>query len=95
MLMEETNNLLKEILKVQQEQRDYLKKNLTRIQFSLWTLLLLTTVTCVALGIGGYYFQRPIILPPPTAFTIQAQPALNFPNPAPPPTPVPDEGTPN
>jgi hypothetical protein len=49
---------LKELIELQREQNQLLKKYLWRFRFSLLTLLLLTTATCCCLGFMIYRQQR-------------------------------------
>ena len=58
---------LQELIELQKEQNQLLKKHLTRIRFSLWALLILTTLTGIGLGIGVYLIRpvsRPVFMPP-------------------------------
>jgi hypothetical protein len=82
------DNQLQELIELQKEQNQLLRKHLTRIRFSLWALLILTTLTGVGLGIGVYMIRpvgRPLIAPPtPSAppaspFRIQVQPMMPSP----------------
>ena len=57
------DNQLQELIELQKEQNQLLKKHLTRIRFSLWALLVLMTLTGVGLGMGVYLTR-----PKPTAF---------------------------
>jgi hypothetical protein len=60
------DNQLQELIELQKEQNQLLKKHLTRIRFSLWALLMLMTLTGVGLGVG-VYLTRPkptAVLPP-------------------------------
>jgi hypothetical protein len=52
------DNQLQEIIELQKQQNQLLKKHLTRIRFSLWALLVLMTLTGVGLGLG-VYLTRP------------------------------------
>jgi hypothetical protein len=52
------DNQLQELIELQKEQNQLLKKHLTRIRFSLWALLVLMTLTGVGLGMG-VYLTRP------------------------------------
>ena len=52
------DNQLQELIELQKEQNQLLKKHLTRIRFSLWALLVLMTLTGVGLGLG-VYLTRP------------------------------------
>jgi hypothetical protein len=52
------DNQLQELIELQKEQNQLLKKHLTRIRFSLWALLVLMTLTAVGLG-AGVYLTRP------------------------------------
>jgi hypothetical protein len=51
------NELLTRLVTLQEEQNQLLRKNLTRIKFSLWSLLLLMTALCVVLSIFMYRQQ--------------------------------------
>jgi hypothetical protein len=65
--------LLTRLVTLQEEQNQLLKKHLTRIKFSLWTLLLLTTGICLLLGVNAYRQQT---APTPAGtFTWRATPA--------------------
>jgi hypothetical protein len=78
--MDENTEILKEILKVQKEQNVLLRSNLTRIKYSLWTLLLLFTGSSILLGI----YSRRSTAPTPTAATTitwQGLPAAQPPTP--------------
>jgi hypothetical protein len=55
--MDENTEILKEILKEQKRLNDLLVKNLTRIKYRLWTLLLLLTFTSIVLGVYAYRNQ--------------------------------------
>lgn len=52
------DQLLEKLVQLQEEQNQLLKKHLTRIRFSLWSLLVLTTLMGISLGLG-VYFTRP------------------------------------
>jgi hypothetical protein len=58
---------LKELIELQREQNQLLKKYLWRFRFSLITLLLLTTATCCCLGFVIYTQKRGAVAtaPPP------------------------------
>jgi hypothetical protein len=65
---------LQELINLQKEQNQLLKKYLWRFRFSLMALLLVTTATAVGLGIFVYQgTQR--AAPPPTAITGTLSPA--------------------
>jgi hypothetical protein len=51
------SEILADILKTQKEQNDLLRKHLTRIKFSLWSLFLLMTLLCIFFGISAYQFS--------------------------------------
>lgn len=76
------DNQLQEIIELQREQNQLLKQHLTRIRFSLWALLLLTTLTAIGLGIGVYLLRPasgPVIVPvapQPNSFRPMPPPAL-------------------
>lgn len=60
------DNQLQELIELQKEQNQLLRRHLTRIRFSLWALLILTTLTGIGLGIGVYTIRlagRPLIMP--------------------------------
>jgi hypothetical protein len=68
---DEATKLLRQILDVQKEQTELLRKHLGRIRFSLRTLLLLLSLVSVALGFLMYEMKStssaappPPILPP-------------------------------
>jgi hypothetical protein len=54
------DNQLKQLIELQTEQNQLLKKHLWRFRFSLMTLLLLTTVICCCLGFLIYLNLRPL-----------------------------------
>ena len=74
------DNQLQELIELQKEQNQLLKKHLTRIRFSLWALLIMTTLTGIGLGIGVYLIRpvsRPVIMPTgpqPNTFRITVPP---------------------
>lgn len=57
---------LQQLIELQKEQNQLLKKHLWRLRFSLMGLLLLTTVT--ALGLGFVAYQTRPKTPPPVTF---------------------------
>jgi hypothetical protein len=63
------DQLLEKLVQLQEEQNQLLKKHLTRVRFSLWSLLVLTTLMGISLGVGVYLTR-----PPATAAT--PQPAM-------------------
>lgn len=54
---------LQQLIDLQKEQNQLLKRHLARLRFSLATLLLLTTVSCIALGCVAYQTRRAAPLP--------------------------------
>jgi hypothetical protein len=56
--------VLKESLEVQKQQSLFLRKHLLRIKYSLWTLLLLFTLSSVGLGIYAYRTAQPQLASP-------------------------------
>src|SRR6478672_3338837 len=58
------------IVELLTEQNDLLKKHLTRLKFSLLSLLLLMTATCCGLGLSIWLQYHPRIYPilPPTSY---------------------------
>jgi hypothetical protein len=56
---------LQQIIELQTEQNQLLRKYLWRIRFSLLTLLVLTTVICCGLGLVVYRQQGPAPAAPP------------------------------
>ena len=85
------DNQLQEIIELQKEQNQLLKKHLTRIRFSLWALLVLMTLTGVCLGVGVYLIRptATALIPPLTAPAAPAE-RLGLANPNVPPTPAED-----
>ena len=69
---------LQELIELQKEQNQLLRKHLTRIRFSLWALLLLTTFTSTALGIYAYTnrSQQRAAAPQPAGAYFRPTPAL-------------------
>lgn len=63
------DGLLRELIDLQKEENQLLKKYLWRLRFSLLSLLLLTTATAIGLGFLVYEKQAKIVLPAPTAPT--------------------------
>lgn len=55
---DETNKWLSRILDAQKDQNDLLRKNLGRIRFSLRTLLILTTMLAIGMGIIVFLNKR-------------------------------------
>jgi hypothetical protein len=51
---DKSHQLLEELVNLQKKQNDLLGRHLTRIKFSLWSLLLLMTFTCAGLGAIAY-----------------------------------------
>jgi len=68
---------LQQLIELQREQNQLLKKHLWRLRFSLLSLLILTTITAVGLGVVTYQ-TRPTNATPPSAPI-----RLNFPQAAP------------
>lgn len=66
--------LLEKLVQLQEEQNQLLRKHLTRIRFSLWSLLVLTTLMGVLLGLG-VYLTRP--QSGPTTMTLAIPPIYN------------------
>jgi hypothetical protein len=63
--MKMDDQLLRELIDLQKEENQLLKRYLWRLRFSLLSLLLLTTVT--AIGLGILVFKRqPKVIPTPT-----------------------------
>ena len=61
---------LQQLINLQTEQNLLLRKNLSRIKYSLWSLLLLTTLSAIGLGIGVYTTRpKPTRAIPATAAT--------------------------
>jgi hypothetical protein len=60
---------LQELINLQKEQNQLLKKYLWRFRFSLLFLMLLTTATAVGLGLLVYQDQRPTATAMPTTTT--------------------------
>jgi hypothetical protein len=52
---------LRELINLQKEQNQLLKKHLWRFRFSLWFLMLLTTATAVGLGLLVYQGKQPTV----------------------------------
>ena len=50
---------LKELITLQREQNELLKRHLWRLKFSLLTLLLLITAMCIGLGLIVYWQAKP------------------------------------
>jgi hypothetical protein len=63
---------LKELVNLQREQNQLLKRYLWRLRFSLLSLLLITTATAV--GLGFVIYQRRSNVNPPTPTTIGFRP---------------------
>jgi hypothetical protein len=89
---EKSVELLQEILIQQKEQTELLRKHLGRIRFSLYGLMLLVTISGVALGCGMYLLRhtgRPFVVPanPPTP--IPNSPYQNYQTPPNRPIPAP------
>src|SRR3954463_16635048 len=72
--MDDSTELLREMLAQQKEQTDLLRRNLTRIKFSLWTLMLLMTLASVVLG-AGMYLTRSKVIPSPTRAQVAFAPS--------------------
>jgi hypothetical protein len=51
------NDQLQQLIELQREQNELLKKHLWRLRFSLLSLLILTTVTAVGLGMVMYQIR--------------------------------------
>jgi hypothetical protein len=68
---------LQELVKLQREQNELLKKYLWRIRFSLMGLFLLTTATAIGMGVIAYQNRpkTPVPLTPPT-FTFPTAPTV-------------------
>ncbi len=58
---------LQQLIELQKEQNQLLKRHLWRVRFSLMSLLLLTTVTAIGLGILVYQNQSKLIPGTPSA----------------------------
>jgi hypothetical protein len=57
---------LQQLIELQQEQNQLLKRHLWRLRFSLLGLLIMTTILAVVLGIVAYQTRRrTVTLPPP------------------------------
>jgi hypothetical protein len=54
---------LQQLINLQREQNELLKKHLWRLRFSLFSLLLLTTATAVGLGFLAWQFQAKFSAP--------------------------------
>jgi hypothetical protein len=69
---------LQQLIELQKEQNQLLRKHLWRLRFSLMTLLLLTTATAVGLGIVAYQTRQKVFTPantPPFGPTLRIQSA--------------------
>ena len=64
---------LQQLIELQREQNQLLKRHLVRLRFSLATLLVLTTVACLALGYVSYR-MRGAIYPVPAPRTLGPAP---------------------
>jgi hypothetical protein len=80
---------LQQIIELQTEQNQLLRKYLWRIRFSLLTLLVLTTVICCGLGLVVYRQQASAPMPPPVVQPIPPFPTAPYYGPTP--TPSTDE----
>jgi hypothetical protein len=76
------NQLLQEILNQQIQQTELLRRNLSRIRFSLFGLILFMTLISVVLGFGVYTIRRtarPVTVPAtPSLPTLPSIPASPF-----------------
>src|SRR6187455_2079617 len=71
------DNQSQEIADLLREQNQLLKKHLWRLRFSLFSLLVLTTVTCITLGYSTYrtHFASTATIPASASYvTFQATP---------------------
>ena len=71
---ERSNELLLQILAVQKEQATLLRQHLGRFKFSIRSLLLLTTLMCVGLGVDAYKMPSGgrVVFPAPSAYSSPA-----------------------
>jgi hypothetical protein len=60
------DQLLRELIDLQKEENQLLKKYLWRLRFSLLSLLLLTTATAIGLGFLVFEEQAKVVPPAPT-----------------------------
>jgi hypothetical protein len=67
------DQLLEKLVRLQEEQNDLLRKNLWRVKFSLFALMLLMTLSAIGLGIG-VYLTRPKATPVIPLVTAPASP---------------------
>lgn len=58
---------LQQLIDLQREQNQLLKKYLWRFRFSLMSLLILTTITAIGLGFLVYQDQTKVVPPTPTS----------------------------
>jgi hypothetical protein len=76
---------LQQLIELQQEQNQLLKRHLWRLRFSLFSLLIMTTVTAIVLGYVAYQ-TRPTAsvapLPAPAPIRVVVPPAYTPPLPA-------------
>jgi hypothetical protein len=78
-------DLLQQILSQQKQQTDLLRRNLRRIRFSLFSLMLLITLCAIALEIGIYVTRPKTLLIKPSTAPLRTFPtSVNFPNNMPP-----------
>jgi hypothetical protein len=74
---------LQELVALQKKQVELLEKYLWRVRFSLATLLLLTTGTCIGLGYMDYRMRGaafPVAGPPPPVFAPLSIPPMSNPS---------------
>jgi hypothetical protein len=79
---------LQQLIDLQKEQVELLKKHLWRLRYSLSTLLLLTTGSCIALGYVAYWIRTSSIPvpvyysnPTPVRVGVAGEPAPPIPTP--------------
>jgi hypothetical protein len=64
---DEAKELLRSLLAAQKEETELLKKHLLRIRFSLWSLLVLTSLVGTILGVMVAVYRPAAATVPPTA----------------------------
>lgn len=66
------DDLIRELIELQKEENQLLKKYLWRFRFSLLTILLLTTAASICLGVLTYQSRKKAVVP--KSLTISSQP---------------------